>query len=113
MRFLNSLRQRLRISARVHLRLGLTPAECNVLDGLIQNLTNKEIANRLNITDRTVKFHVSNLLRKFGKTRRSELVFLFYPRRGSTAMRFALRRVDRARKWLVRMLTFENGEGKN
>jgi DNA-binding NarL/FixJ family response regulator len=29
---------------------------------LLENLANKEIAGKLNISERTVKFHVSNLL---------------------------------------------------
>jgi DNA-binding CsgD family transcriptional regulator len=45
-----------------------------VLDGLLANLSNKEIAARLNISERTVKFHVSNLLAKFGVERRQELI---------------------------------------
>jgi DNA-binding CsgD family transcriptional regulator len=39
-----------------------------------RNLTNKEIAQRLQISERTVKFHVSSLLDKFGARRRMDLV---------------------------------------
>jgi DNA-binding CsgD family transcriptional regulator len=39
--------------------------EKEVLDGVLQNLANKEIANKLNLSERTVKFHVSSLLSKF------------------------------------------------
>jgi predicted ArsR family transcriptional regulator len=39
----------------------------------VSNRANKEIASRLNITVRTVKFHVSSLLSKFGVETRAEL----------------------------------------
>lgn len=47
--------------------------EGEVLDGILQNLANKEIAVRLNVSERTVKFHVSSLLAKFGVTDRIAL----------------------------------------
>ena len=43
----------------------LSPREREVLDCVVRNLANKEIASRLNISERTVKFHVSALLAKF------------------------------------------------
>jgi len=47
--------------------------EQNVLDGVVQNLANKEIAEQLKVSERTVKFHVSSLLAKFGVTDRVAL----------------------------------------
>lgn len=52
--------------------------ERQVLDALLQNLSNKEIADKLNISERTVKFHVSNLLSKFGVQRRADLILLSF-----------------------------------
>ena len=43
----------------------LTRREEEVLDGILRSLANKEIANELNLSERTVKFHVSSLLAKF------------------------------------------------
>lgn len=43
----------------------LSPRERDVLDCVVRNLANKEIAAQLNISERTVKFHVSALLAKF------------------------------------------------
>src|SRR5205814_9232961 len=48
---------------------------------LLENLSNKEIASKLNIAERTVKFHVSNLLSKFGVRRRADLILLTFQRR--------------------------------
>ena len=54
-----------------------------VLAGLLENLANKEVADRLHISERTVKFHVSNLLAKFGVRRRADLILLCYQRRSA------------------------------
>jgi DNA-binding NarL/FixJ family response regulator len=43
----------------------LTRREEEVLDGILRSLANKEIASELNLSERTVKFHVSSLLSKF------------------------------------------------
>ena len=54
--------------------------EHEVLDLLLDNLCNKEIASKLFISERTVKFHVSNLLSKFGVRRRADLIVLWMQR---------------------------------
>ena len=59
----------------------LSRREQEVLDSLLENLSNKEIASKLNIAERTVKFHVSNLLSKFGVRRRADLILLCFQRR--------------------------------
>jgi DNA-binding NarL/FixJ family response regulator len=61
----------------------LSRREQEVLDSLLENLSNKEIASKLNIAERTVKFHVSNLLSKFGVRRRADLILLTFQRRMS------------------------------
>jgi len=53
--------------------VALSPREKEVLRAVTENLANKEIACQLCISVRTVKFHVSALLAKFGVTTRSEL----------------------------------------
>lgn len=62
----------------------LSRREQEVLSGLLENLANKEVADRLHISERTVKFHVSNLLAKFGVRRRADLILLCYQRRNAT-----------------------------
>jgi DNA-binding NarL/FixJ family response regulator len=61
----------------------LSRREQEVLGGLLENLANKEVADRLHISERTVKFHVSNLLAKFGVRRRADLILLCYQRRAN------------------------------
>lgn len=52
----------------------LTPRELEVLALLARGRKNAEIAENLFITERTVKFHVSSLMRKLGGDNRTEAV---------------------------------------
>jgi DNA-binding CsgD family transcriptional regulator len=58
----------------VRSQVSLTRREEEVLSGLMNSLANKEIASNLNLSERTVKFHVSSLLAKFRVRGRMELV---------------------------------------
>ena len=52
----------------------MTPRESEVLGLLGEGLQNKEIANRLGIAERTVKFHVGSILGKLDAGNRTEAV---------------------------------------
>lgn len=54
--------------------VALSPREGEVLKELLHNRLNKEIADRLSISVRTVKFHVSSLLSKFSVNSRWDLI---------------------------------------
>jgi DNA-binding CsgD family transcriptional regulator len=54
-------------------RVKLTRREVEVLSGIVRCFANKEIAASLNVTERTIKFHVSSLLAKFQVHGRMEL----------------------------------------
>jgi DNA-binding CsgD family transcriptional regulator len=58
----------------VRSQVKLTRREEEVLSGLMKSLANKEIAANLNLSERTIKFHVSSLLAKFHVRGRMELV---------------------------------------
>jgi DNA-binding NarL/FixJ family response regulator len=52
----------------------LTPRELQVLRDVAQGLANKEIAERLHISEHTVKFHVASILGKLRAGSRTEAV---------------------------------------
>jgi DNA-binding NarL/FixJ family response regulator len=52
----------------------LTPREVEVLELLVEGLSNKAIAVRLHISDQTVKFHVAAISGKLGAINRTDAV---------------------------------------
>lgn len=52
----------------------LTPREIEVVELLVEGLSNKVIARRLGISDQTVKFHVAALCGKLGAVNRTDAV---------------------------------------
>jgi len=63
-----------RPSARPSLVEDLTPRERQVLGLLSEGLSNREIALRLGVAERTAKFHVNAILGKLGAESRTEAV---------------------------------------
>jgi DNA-binding NarL/FixJ family response regulator len=73
---LESLRQKVQ---KINLPLSemqetLTDREHEIVEWVIQGMTNKEIAVRLGISDKTVKTHLSNIFSKLKISRRLQLV---------------------------------------
>jgi two-component system, NarL family, response regulator YdfI len=54
----------------------LTTRELEVLAMLAEGLANREIADRLGVSDHTIKFHISSILDKLGAATRTEAVTL-------------------------------------
>jgi NarL family two-component system response regulator YdfI len=52
----------------------LTPRELEVLGMLSEGLGNRQIADRLGVSDHTIKFHISSILDKLGASTRTEAV---------------------------------------
>lgn len=50
----------------------LTPQERNILELIAEGLTNRQIADRVHLAEKTVKNYVSNLLAKLGMERRTQ-----------------------------------------
>lgn len=59
-------------------KVRLSRREQDVVACVLDNYSNKDIAKKLNISERTAKFHVSNLLAKYGVGRRADLILLWY-----------------------------------
>src|SRR4029077_14789919 len=66
--------QLIQTCSEAKLPVPLSRRQHEVLSAVAQNLTNKEIAGRLNVSVRTVKFHVSALLVKFEVRGRVDLM---------------------------------------
>ena len=74
-----ALRERLRGAAEdpAHpLRERLTRREAEVLEGLVEGKSNKEIARDLEVTEPTVKLHVKTLYRKIGAHNRTQAAMI-------------------------------------
>ena len=52
----------------------LTPREIEVLELVAEGLSNKSVADRLGISDHTVKFHIASLSGKLGAGNRTDAV---------------------------------------
>ncbi len=77
-RFVESILPSSRNRTMISSSVGLSRREREVLQAVLDNLSNKEIAGQLNISERTAKFHVSNLLAKFGVQRRADLIVMSF-----------------------------------
>ncbi|TXE15574.1 response regulator transcription factor [Psychroserpens burtonensis] len=75
--FLISAKQK-KSRQRNNAKEGLTKQEQNVLDLLLEDKTNKNIAETLFISVSTVKTHVNNIYKKLNVNSRDELKSLFY-----------------------------------
>ncbi|GHG50321.1 LuxR family transcriptional regulator [Flavimobilis marinus] len=51
----------------------LTPSELRVVDLIAEGLSNREIAERLSVAEKTVKNHITSLLAKMGLQRRTQV----------------------------------------
>lgn len=66
-----------------HLALdSLTPQERRVLDLIVEGLTNADIGERLGISEKTVRNHVTNVLGKLGFARRTQAAVYMVRRNG-------------------------------
>jgi LuxR family transcriptional regulator, positive regulator of biofilm formation len=55
---------------------GITSREKEIIEHVCQGYTNKEIANRLTLSEHTVKAHLNRIFKKFNATSRSKLITL-------------------------------------
>lgn len=64
--------------ARVSRGLKLSPRQEQILTCLLQSMTDRQIATRLNIAFSTVRMHLNRLFMKVGATDRSELLIAVF-----------------------------------
>ena len=73
-----SLQQKVKVISRIKrtrkTKTDLTSREFEVLELIVEGLSNKEIAAQLFVTESTVKTHVSNILIKLDAKRRTEAI---------------------------------------
>lgn len=63
----------------VLLKEGLSNRESEVAELVTQGLSNKEVANRLFVTEKTVKFHLTNIYKKMNVKSRAQLIVWCLP----------------------------------
>lgn len=56
----------------------LTPKERRIMELIFEGLSNKEIALRLSISEKTVKAHINHIFKKTGTKNRTQLIKYFY-----------------------------------
>lgn len=55
----------------------LSPREIEVAKLLVEGLGTKEIADKIGLSEHTAKFHVTNIMQKYGVTTRTRAAVMF------------------------------------
>jgi len=63
----------------VLIQKGLSNREAEVAELVTQGLSNKEVANQLFVTEKTVKFHLTNIYKKMSVKSRAQLIVWCLP----------------------------------
>jgi len=71
-----TLTESLSSSQNAHKKISLTKKEKEILDCICEGMTNKETAEKLSISELTVKSHCNHLFKKFGVSNRLKLALL-------------------------------------
>jgi|GEM_PF-399832 len=66
----------------VLIQKGLSNREAEVAEHVSKGLSNKEVANRLFVTEKTVKFHLTNIYKKMNVKSRAQLIVWCLPHMG-------------------------------
>jgi DNA-binding CsgD family transcriptional regulator len=63
----------------IFIQKGLSNREAEVAELVSKGLTNKETANQLYVTEKTVKFHLTNIYKKMNVKSRAQLIVWSMP----------------------------------
>src|SRR5690349_23835600 len=66
----------------VLIQKGLSNREAEVAELVTKGLSNKEVANQLFVTEKTVKFHLTNIYKKMSVKSRAQLIVWCLPHLG-------------------------------
>ena len=66
----------------VLIQKGLSNRESEVAELVSKGLSNKEVANQLFVTEKTVKFHLTNIYKKMNVKSRAQLIVWCLPHLG-------------------------------
>lgn len=66
----------------VYIRNGLSKREAEVAELVSKGLSNKEVADKLFVTEKTIKFHLTNIYRKMSISSRTQLIVWSLPYMG-------------------------------
>src|SRR5438034_5552761 len=66
----------------VLIQKGLSNREAEVAELVSKGLSNKEVANQLFVTEKTVKFHLTNIYKKMNVKSRAQLIVWCLPHLG-------------------------------
>ena len=63
----------------VLIQKGLSKREAEVVEMVTKGLSNKEVANQLFVTEKTIKFHLTNIYKKMSLKSRAQLIVWCMP----------------------------------
>ncbi len=66
----------------IYIRNGLSKREAEVAELVSTGLSNKEVADKLFVTEKTIKFHLTNIYRKMNISSRTQLIVWSLPYMG-------------------------------
>jgi LuxR family transcriptional regulator, positive regulator of biofilm formation len=78
----NQMGEGARMLRDVLIQKGLSSREAEVAELVTKGLSNKEVANQLFVTEKTVKFHLTNIYKKMNVKSRAQLIVWCLPHLG-------------------------------
>jgi DNA-binding CsgD family transcriptional regulator len=66
----------------IYIKNGLSKREAEVAELVSTGLSNKEVADKLFVTEKTIKFHLTNIYRKMNISSRTQLIVWSLPYMG-------------------------------